>query len=83
VAPENVTPENLVFYVRDHARRIELIERHTDDLGVMRRDIEGITKQCSSLAEELGALRKVIVTAAVGIASSSLFAAATIFLVLK
>lgn len=83
MAPDRVNDGNVLYVVQDHERRLQSIEGRTEDLGVMRRDIETISAQCGELREELESLRKVIVTASVSIAGSSLFAAATIFLVLK
>jgi hypothetical protein len=38
--PDRVNHENMLFVVQEHQRRLDRLEQHTEDLGVVRRDVD-------------------------------------------
>lgn len=90
MTPDRVNPENLLFVVQEHQRRLDKIEQHTEDLGVIRRDIDACRKagevtviDVRELRDALDEFRGLLVKTAVGVAGSLLVFSLTLFALFK
>jgi len=58
VAPDRVTTENVVYVVQEHDRRLSHIEERTEDLGVMKADVQRLRDSVHGLRGDVQAVAK-------------------------
>jgi len=58
--PDRVTQQNVVWFVQDHERRLQMIERHTEDLPVIRSDVERVRRSIHELRGDIEGVRKML-----------------------
>jgi DNA anti-recombination protein RmuC len=67
------------YRLQSHERRIQELERRTENVNVHANEIQNLWAATNNLAKEVGDLRKAIITAAVSFAGGALLVAFTIF----
>jgi len=94
VHPDRVNEGNVVWFVADHERRLEHLEERTEDLNVIRSEVErcnrnihdlrgtveGVNQKLNGFAskKDVDALRKALYTTALSVTGSVLVFAVTL-----
>jgi hypothetical protein len=96
MSPERVNPDNVVWFVADHERRLEHLEDRTEDMSLFRKELERCGKNIHDLRgelqqrlptfaskEDVDSLRKALYTTALSVTGSVLVFAITMLFVYK
>lgn len=82
---ERTNHENLpeAFHLSELERRVARLEDRTEDLPAIRASAAGLTETVRSLGDEVRALRRAIVTAAISFAVSSVLVAVSVLVAIR